>query len=92
MIFKGIEVFFFVLGVVTTLSIGTVIYYNKQYKFKALTWSTLVIGLFLFLFSMAWSWSSVLEGEPRSASMGLVIFGIPSIIILLLSRKFALKK
>jgi len=92
MIFTGIEVLFFTLGVVSTLGVGTVVYYNKIYKFKAMTWATIVTGLFLFVFCMAWSWASFLEGEPRSSSMGLVVFGIPAIIFLVLGRKFALKK
>lgn len=91
MIFSGIEILFFTLGVITTLSVGTVIYFHRKYNFKALTWGTVLTSMFLMWFSIAWSWSSVLEGEPRSASMGLVLFGIPSIILLLLGRKFALK-
>jgi len=92
MIFTGVEMLFFSLGVVTTLGVGSVVYFNKKYKFKPLTWATILTGLFLFLFCMAWSWASVLEGEPRSSSMGLVVFGIPAIILLVLGRKFALKK
>ncbi len=92
MIFTGIEIFFFMLGVVTTLGVGALVYFNKRHKFKILTWLTLVPGLFMFLFCFAWSWSSVLEGEPRSASMGLVVFGVPAIILLVLGRKLALKK
>ncbi len=92
MIFTGIELLFFWLGVITTVGIGTIVYYNRQFKFKAGTWASVSIGLFLFIFCIAWSISSVLEGEPRAASMGMVIFGIPSIILLVLGRKFALKK
>ena len=92
MIFTGVEMLFFSLGVLTTLGVGAVVYFNRIYKFKALTWTTILTGLFLFLFCIAWSWASFLEGEPRSSSMGLVVFGIPAIILLVLGRKFALKK
>lgn len=92
MIFTSIEMFFFMMGVIVTLCVGAVVYYNRKFNFKALTWAAVITGLCLFLFCIAWSWSSVLEGEPRSSSMGLVLFGIPSIIILLLGRKSALKK
>lgn len=92
MIFTSIEMFFFMMGVIVTLCIGAVVYYNRKFNFKVLTWAAVITGLCFFLFSIAWSWSSVLEGEPRSSSMGLVLFGIPSIIILLLGRKSALKK
>jgi len=91
MIFTGIEILFFTLGVVTTLGVGALVYFNKTYKFKALTWATVITGLFLLIFCIAWSWASFLEGEPRSSSMGLVVFGIPALILLVLGRKFALK-
>jgi hypothetical protein len=92
MIFTGIEVMFFTLGVITCLGTGAIIHFNKKYKFKPLVWAMLITGAFLLWFSIAWSWSSFLEGEPRSSSMGLVVFGIPAIIFLLLGRKLALKK
>jgi hypothetical protein len=91
MVFTGIEVLFFILGVLTTLFIVGFIKYNKELHFKALTWATLGFGAFLLIFCVAWSVSSVLEGVPRAASMGLVVFGIPSIILLLLGRRIALK-
>jgi len=92
MIFTGIEILFFILGVLTTLGIASVVYYNSKYKFKAGAWASIGIGLFLFIFCIAWSASSVLEGEPRASSMGMLVFGIPSIILLVLGRKLALKK
>jgi len=91
-IFSGIETLFFSLGVICTLAIVGLIYYNKQFKFKPGTWAVLGFGIFLLVFCIAWSVSSVLEGEPRAASMGLVIFGIPSLLFLFLGRKMALKK
>lgn len=91
-IFSGIEILFFMLGLLTTLSVVGLVYYHKQLKFKAATWATLGLGICLLLFCIAWSCSSVLEGEPRAASMGLVIFGIPALILLLLGRKLAIKK
>ncbi|RZT96700.1 hypothetical protein EV201_1343 [Ancylomarina subtilis] len=92
MIFSGIEILFFTLGVITTLAIGTTYYFNKKLTFTAGTWATLGLGIFLLIFCIAWSCSSVLEGEPRAASMGLVVFGIPGLILLLLGRKLAIKK
>ena len=92
MIFKGIEILFFILGIITTLGVGAVYYYNKKYKFNAGAWASIGFGLFLFIFCIAWSFSSILEGEPRASSMGMVIFGIPSIILLVLGRRLALSK
>lgn len=92
MIFTGIEILFFVLGVITTLGIATLVYYSKKYTFNAGAWASTGIGLFLFIFCIAWSVSSVLEGEPRASSMGMIFFGIPAIILLVLGRRLVLKK
>lgn len=91
-IFSGIEVLFFILGLLTSFSAIGLAYLHKQLKFKTGTWATLIMGLVLLIFCIAWSCSSVLEGEPRAASMGLVIFGIPGIILLALGRRMVLKK
>jgi hypothetical protein len=92
MIFTGIEILFFLLGVITTIGIATVVFYNRKFKFNAGAWASIGIGLFLFIFSIAWSFSSILEGEPRASSMGMLVFGMPSIILLILGRRLALKK
>lgn len=91
MVFTGTEILFFVLGIITTLFIVTLIKYNKELKFNVWAFITLILGAFLFTFTLAWTVSSVLEGVPRSASMGLVVFGVPSLILLLLGRRIALK-
>jgi len=92
MIFNGIEILFFMLGVITESCIIMAIYYNRKLKFDWSTWLTLGLGLFLLIFCIAWSCSSILEGEPRAASMGMIVFGLPSLILLVLGRRFALKK
>lgn len=90
-IFTGVEILFFMLGVVTTLSVMGLVLLQKRYQLDWKSWMTLIIGTILLIFSIAWSISSVLEGEPRAASMGLVFFGIPGLIILLLGRRFVAK-
>lgn len=92
MIFTGIEMLFFMLGVLTTLGVMLLIYYNRKLKFNVSTWVTMGLGLFLLIFCIAWTFSSILEGEPRAASMGMIVFGLPSLILLVLGRKLALKK
>lgn len=92
MIFTGTEILFFILGVLTTLSAIALIQWNKVYHFSWKSWILLIIGFFLLIFSIAWAASSVLEGEPRSASMGLVLFGILGLIILALGRNLVLKE
>lgn len=92
MVFSGIETLFFICGIITILFAGLFLHYNKKYKFNVWSWLTLIAGAFLFVFCLAWAVSSVLEGVPRAASMGLVFFGIPSVILLLVGRRLVLKK
>ncbi len=89
--FTGTEIQFFTLGIITAIAVIALIYYHKQIKFKTGTWITLIIGIILLLFAISWSWSSAIEGEPRSASMGLVVFGIPALILILIGRQLAVK-
>jgi len=92
MIFSGIEVLFFMLGFLTCLSMFAFFHIKANYKTNWKIWSTASLGVFLFIFCIAWSASSMLEGEPRAASMGMVVFGLPALILLGLSRRLLLKK
>lgn len=92
MIFTGTETLFYLLGILTTLFVMGLLKYNKELGFSALSWALLGLGGSLCIFCIAWSVSSVLEGVPRAASMGLVVFGIPSLLLLLFGRRVALKK
>ena len=91
MVFTEIELLFFILGVLITVAVYTLLKYNRQYKFKVLTWIILSIGVLLFLFGFAWAISSFLEGVPRAASMGVVFFCLPALILILVGRRLALK-
>jgi len=91
-IFSGIEILFFVLGALFTLLIVALIQYNKKYKFNWLAWTLYILASFFFLFTIAWSVSSVLEGEPRAGSMGLAFFGLISLILFALGRRVMVKK
>ena len=86
-IFSGIEILFFCLGVLTTLSAGALVYLNRSYHFDWKSWTMSGLGVFFLVFCVAWSVSSVLEGEPQAAALGLVFFGTPAIILFLLARR-----
>ncbi len=91
-IFNGIEILFFILGALTTLAVLGIIKLNEKYKLDWKTWTTTGLGAFLCLFCIAWSVSSVLEGEPQAASVGMVVFGLPSLISFALTRKLIINK
>jgi len=87
MIFTGIEILFFLLGVLSTLLVLMLLKWNKEYSLNWKSWSILGLGSFLLVFAVAWSFSSVLEGEPRAGSMGAFVFGIPSLLLLIVGRR-----
>ena len=92
MIFSGSEKLFFLIGFATALVFVGMYLWNKTYKFKWSDWTLLVLGFLLIIFAVAWSVSSVIEGEPRAASMGMVFFAIPGLIILTLARRMVIKR
>ena len=83
---------FFVLGALFALLVVALIQYNKKYKFSWLTWILYILAGFFFLFTIAWSVSSVLEGEPRAGSMGLAFFGLIALIFFAIGRRTMVKK
>ena len=91
-IFKGVEIMFFWLGVLSTLAVVLMIYLHRTYGFDWKAWIMTGFGAFLFVFCVAWSVSSVLEGEPQAAALGLVFFGSPAIILFLLARRGIVNK
>ncbi len=54
-----------------------------------LIWAGLISGAGLILFSIAWSVGAVLEGVPRAGSMGMLLFGMPGIVIATISLRVA---
>jgi hypothetical protein len=90
-VFSGIEILFFLLGALTILSINALLYYKKRYTFKWYSTALACCGIFLGLFTIAWAVSSIIEGEPRSAGMGLLIFGVSTLICFAVTRQLALK-
>ncbi|WP_299362759.1 hypothetical protein [Winogradskyella sp.] len=91
-IFKGVEIMFFWLGVLSTLAVVIMVHLHKVYGLNWKTWITSGFGAFFFVFCVAWSVSSVLEGEPQAAALGLVFFGSPAIVLFLITRRMILKK
>ena len=79
----------FVLGLLVGLSVLAGIELNKRFDLDWRAWAGLLLGESLLLFCIAWSVASVAEGVPRAASMGLLLFGGPGLVILVLTwRQF----
>jgi uncharacterized protein with FMN-binding domain len=71
-----------VLGVLTGVSALFLRWLSKQYRLNWLAWGGFALGIFLILFGLAWAVGSVLEGVPRSAAMGLLLFCLGGIVVL----------
>ena len=72
----------YILGILT---VGSGYFLYTYAKINRLHWLPLIglgIGIISILFSIAWAVGSVLEGVPRAASMGLLMFGLGGIVIL----------
>jgi hypothetical protein len=77
----------YILGVLTGAVAYALYLISRKNTLNLLSWSGLVIGGGLILFSIAWAVGSVLEGVPRAASMGLLLFGLSGVVILTLTGR-----
>ena len=78
----------YILGVLTVTT-GYFLYeYSKKHRLQWLSLTGMGIGIFSILFSIAWAVGAVLEGVPRAASMGLLMFGLGGIVILTVTIRF----
>ncbi len=91
MLYVSIPILFLLIGIVAGVSIPILIHMAKNYSFKWHSWLIAISGLTLILFTIAWSVTSVLEGEPQAAGMGLIFFGVPGTILIFLCRRLMVK-
>ncbi len=77
----------YILGALTGAVAYSLYLISKKTALNWLSWSGLIAGSTLVLFSIAWAVGSVLEGVPRAASMGLLLFGLSGVIILTLTAR-----
>lgn len=76
----GASIILFVWGLVSWKS-------KTQIRLSWLSWLGIIIAALLALFTIAWSITSIIEGETQAAGMGLLIFGIFTFIAIALTRK-----
>ncbi len=77
----------YILGVLTGAVAYSLYLISKKTPLNWFLWSSLIAGSSLILFSIAWAVGSVLEGVPRAASMGILLFGLSGVIILTLTAR-----
>jgi vacuolar-type H+-ATPase subunit I/STV1 len=81
------DITWYILGVLTGAVAYSLYLISKNTTLNRLLWSGLITGSSLILFSIAWAVGSVLEGVPRAASMGILLFGLSGVVILTLTAR-----
>jgi len=79
------------VGLVAGLSVFVYVELAKRFRLDWRAWTGLILGEFLILFCIAWSVASVAEGVPRSASMGLIMFGGTALIAMILTWRLLIE-
>ena len=88
----GLMFMFYILGILTALGFMLLFRINKKFSISWRTWIAGGTAILLAVFAAAWFFSSLFEGENQAAGLGLVFFGIPSIILMFVTRRLVLKK
>ncbi len=86
-IFTGSEVLFFFLGALFTLAAGGGVLIARKFALNWQAWTLGVLGTLLALFTVGWSVSSFLEGEPTAGVVGMLLFGFPALVLLILAYR-----
>jgi len=91
-IFTANEILFFCLGILGTSLTVSLIYLRKTLPFRWHSTALAASGILLALFTIAWSVSSILENEARASGMGLLIFGVTTLVCFGLARQLVAKE
>jgi hypothetical protein len=75
----------FTVGLIAGLSVLGAVELHRRLCVDWRGWTGLGLGELLLLFCIAWSVAAMAEGEPRAASMGLMLFGGGGVAVLALS-------
>jgi hypothetical protein len=78
----------YALGLLTVASGEGLRQVNLRYRLDWIAWGGLLSGVGALLFCIAWAMGAYLEGVPRAAAMGLLMFGMSGIVILAVVSKY----
>ena len=82
-----IDFTWYLLGALTGVVAYGMYILSEKFTLNWLTWSGLLAGAGLIFFSIAWGVGAVLEGVPRAGSMGMLLFGLPGLIVVTITLK-----
>jgi hypothetical protein len=78
----------YILGLLTVASGEGLRQVNLRYRLDWIAWGGLLSGVGALLFCIAWAMGAYLEGVPRAAAMGLLMFGLSGMVILAFVSKY----
>ncbi len=78
---------FYVVGLLAGLSAYVIYLLHKTRQPGWVKLSAMGLGVVLVLFSVAWGVGSILEGVPRAASMGMLMFGLPGLVAITIAAR-----
>lgn len=80
-----------IVGILTAVAGIGVRLTMHHYSLRWLEKAGLIFGVGLILFTIPWVGGCLLEGVPRAASMGILLFGLPGLIILAVTWRLIAK-
>ncbi|MGL1862663.1 MAG: FMN-binding protein [Pseudodesulfovibrio sp.] len=85
------DLIWLIVGMLSSVVIITIHFVMQRYTLRWLQLTGLIIGPGLIIFSIPWAAGAILEGVPRAASMGILLFGLPGLITLAMTWKMIAK-
>ena len=84
-----IGLMWYLMGMATTAALWGYAYLRRNYLLDLNANLGLLITFGLGWICVGWSWASFAEGEPQSGAMGMICFGLPAMIMAVVTwRKF----
>jgi len=79
----------FCLGSLFILALWGLFTWNRRRAsaFTPLSWIVLLLTVLQFLFTIAWTVSSMIEGEGQAAGMGLLTFGFITFVLMAFAHR-----
>ncbi|CAM3420808.1 hypothetical protein [Parendozoicomonas haliclonae] len=90
-IFTGVEVMFYWLGVLSLACVQGLVWLRWKLQSSWISLVVLAAGMGTMLFAAAWAISSILEKEPQSASMSMMVIMLPGLVLATLGGRLAWK-
>ena len=76
-----IGLMWYLMGMATTAALWGYVHLRRNYQFDLKANLGVLSTFGLGWTCVGWSWASFAEGEPQSGAMGMICFGLPTLIL-----------